>query len=241
MDVRAWVEDEHSRDSRGRFASTKGLSALGAAHALHSAGRRDVESAIRKGGFGRYLEKHPVSAVLEHTKDPEKASGSKVVRSANGVYVHKAGEVPHISISDMRSTKATFERNRRKIEKRGEGEPTLGGEHTFSISQMAKTPSELREATMVHELSHHLHLDPTHPLPEREMNAIRKAYAARIGPDKELRPGAWAPSIYSHANDKEWFAELHTAYVLHGRDLKRHDPKAYALVQRIRKRRGMPA
>jgi hypothetical protein len=243
MDVRSfakgWDEEKHPRDARGRFASTASLNALGATHSLHSAGRADIEAAIRHGGFAAYLSKHPVSQVLEHTKDPDKVSGSKIVRSANGVYVHKAGETPHISISDMRTTKATFARNQAKIAKRGKGQPSLGGEHTFSVSQMAKSPNELRQATMIHELSHHLHLDPTNPLPARDLAAIQKAYDARVGADKERKPGAWTPSIYSQANDKEWFAEAHTAYILHGAALKKADPGAYALIQRIRKRRGM--
>ena len=205
------------------------LERFGIEHSLDPSGKAMVESAIARGGFGPYLAEHPLESVREH---------SMADRSCNGVYARPTalGGKAFISIKDSESAEVTFARVQKG------GSRSLGHEGCFSVSQMAKTPAEMRERIMVHELGHHIHLDRSNPLPGELMVAIVKAHGQRVQvkDDKaSTKPGKWTPSAYSNGDHKEWFAEVHAAYVFHPKELKAKDPEAYALVKRVRAARGM--
>jgi hypothetical protein len=213
------------------------LKNLGIDHSVVERGTVEAaERAIVLGGFGPHLARSPLERIDNH--GPVSAAGR---RTPNGVYAHPKARAGKISIKNTEAAARTFDRTESHWAKIG-GRQQLGGEDVFSVSTLARTPEEMRQRTMVHELSHHIHLDEKDPLPVKHWRDIKKAYRKRVAvsdTEASLRHGAWVPSTYAMADHKEWFAELHTAYVFHGKELQAHDPEAYSLVQAVREARGM--
>jgi hypothetical protein len=230
---------EHEKLSAYHRDVAPSLEDLGVEHKLGAESKRTVEGAIAKGGYGRFLRKSPLGSVEEHSLDPNEHG---VIRSANGVYARpKKGseDKPFVSLKNIEGVEVAHARSEKKWAKLGR-RAGPGDPETFSLSTLAKTPEEMRERTMVHELGHHIHLSRSDPLPKALDKEIVKAYAARVnGVTKEPREGAWIASVYARGDHKEWFAETHSAYVYHGKELKKRDPEAFDLMRRVRQCRGM--
>ena len=102
---------------------------------------------------------------------------------------------------------------------------------------------------MTHELGHHVHLDGG--LAPSLDTEIERAFNARVQTESVKKDLGRGPrtyqrftkqdvvSDYARTNPQEWFAETHAAYVYHREDLKAFDPKAFDLVRRVRKSRGI--
>ncbi len=86
-------------------------------------------------------------------------------------------------------------------------------------------------SVVIHELSHHMHhaLVKKNPQLTKQVDAI---YSNRFEHQKTA-------SRYAMTNEKEWFAETHTAYVFHNEELKRNDPEAWELMRAARRTLGM--
>lgn len=91
-------------------------------------------------------------------------------------------------------------------------------------------------ATLVHEMSHHVH----HAIVQEQpflADKIRYRHDRHV---EEYKKGvSLAVSLYAYTNDKEWFAETHTAYLLHNEELRRYDPESWAFMKEIRTKMGM--
>lgn len=234
----AQIAAEHRSLAKYHSTAAPTLEELGIKHDLSDKAKRGVERAVQRGGFGAYLREHPITEVREHGATTTGPAGER--QAANGVYSHpkSLGGAALVSLKAEAGVKVAFDKAQAKWAKQG-GPAKLGSDKLFSLSTLAKTVEGMRERTMVHELSHHIHLDKRNPLAPKLDKAIESAYNARVDANKSVKPGAWTPSVYSRGNHKEWFAEVHAAYVFHPKALERNDPEAYRLIQRVRRARGM--
>ena len=190
--------------------------------------------------------KHAVKIQGTELHTIELRPGAKPVEqsSSNGTYWKGSARVSMADKSVFAGRFYDSQRRFERAEKRGEPIDRVPGDHIWSLSSLATSADEMQERTTVHELGHHIHLSTSHPLSDDLMDKIEDAYHSRVARTPEGRTvtaaGKWVPSEYSRKNEKEWFTEAHTAFVYHPDVLRSKDPEAYALVQSVRKARGLP-
>jgi hypothetical protein len=56
---------------------------------------------------------------------------------------------------------------------------------------------------------------------------------------KASRRAHSAVSLYALSDHREWFAETHSAYVMHGDELKQKRPQDWALMRDVRRHMGL--
>ena len=199
--------------------------------------RAAAEKAISRAGLESYLKKQPLKYITHHASLVQakklglSEDDKKNVRNANGVYLHSPGKPGKMSIKDDASLKETWDKMN------GGDRAPLG--KVWAVSSKAKTAAELRERTIAHEMGHHLHDNPLDRLGLEHRVDIDTAFDARVDDEGKLRPGAFTVSKYARASSHEWFAETHSAFVYHPKELRRKDPEAYDLVKRVREARGL--
>jgi hypothetical protein len=208
------------------------LAKLNIGHKLGEQTQGVIERAIRRGGFHHYLGDHPIARIEEHSNKEMSYSGAYARMRGP-----RAAELPFISLKNAEGFAASHASLQRAYAAQGI-KKEIGS--AFTISSIAETPAEMRERTMVHELGHHLHLDPHNPLPIELRGRIAAAYNERVGRDKRARRGKFIVSAYAADSEDEWFAETHSAYVHHGAALEKADPDAHALIRDVRAARGLP-
>lgn len=191
----------------------------------------DTELAIEKGGFAPFLKKMPLKEMRE---------GYPGGGGAYGVYNYDH----RITISNhdrMMELQQSF--SRRSTEAVGPGTHNVQREYPPEANGV-------KQAAIVHEISHHLHLAPIHEGMRAGHDPVAVAQRRRWDQahilDSDIRhhwvrrrDSGWVPSQYARTNHKEWFAEAHTAYVYHRDTFAKEDPTGFALVQRVRQFHGM--
>jgi hypothetical protein len=228
---------DHAEKARAIGAAKTSLKSLGIkSKGISETTKANAEAAIVKGGYQAYLAREPLKRVREH-----EGSGDAEDRDshANGLYLLGEGKQSSISLK----TTEAFEVTHARAERIYKDKPRVLGDKVHSVSSLASSPEKMQQATMIHELGHHIHLNNRDPLSPALNREIENAYHSRVSKDEAGKrvtsPGAWVPSSYSRANHKEWFAETHAAYVLYPETLKAKDPSAYKLMTKVRKARGM--
>lgn len=112
--------------------------------------------------------------------------------------------------------------------------PGMKLQDAWSVSSSRKNSDDAIRATTIHEFGHLVHLDRSQPgfYPQhREIDAL---VAERFNaPDREQL------TKYSATNKEEYFAESFAAYHLERDAFKRDAPKAFAMVERALRIRGI--
>ncbi len=192
-----------------------------------------ISKAIEEAGFAPFLEKHPLGDMNE--------GGRGVGGRAMGVYARTmrpfSGETIHTEINLKKDMSSALGSIRAQTTDAVVG---LGVFNVNTVSGRHMTEDDLYHSVIIHEISHHLHLHDNLDQGGRGTPADRD-WDARVHSHhwKGKAQGSWVPSIYARTNHKEWFAEAHTAYVLHNKEFKENDPVGYALVRERRVMKGM--
>jgi len=177
--------------------------------------REDVHAAIRKAGMQPFLKTHPVQHLIEG-EHPDHPRALGLYGGGSHTVLVKSLTAQAVALG----LEAKWHRD--KI-----------GPNAWTVRSEKDTPEEKRKAVTVHELSHHMHLN----------GALSGELHTKINEhfDKIVAGKQWVPSTYARTNEKEWFAEAHTAYVYHRAELRVNDPAGFEIVKRVRKFYGMRA
>lgn len=206
-------------------------------YANHVKGSTDFRESFRKaievGGFGPFLDNHKLTSIEEGLRS----------KRALGMYTRRGGFVG-LPLSLMIRIKgaASLQQHHARDNSRNSFSIDAGenqeraGRHVWTVKGAGDSFDHYRQAVMIHELSHHLHL---HGSAARD-TTFTIVDGKIVDHFREVRmKGTWAPSKYSLTNPHEWFAEAHTAYVLHRDLLKKNDPVGYEIVRHVRDAYGM--
>lgn len=188
--------------------------------------------AVAKMKIGAYLETSPLKSLQEHGE-------GHVWNHATGIYDSTRGVISLQNDTELAKSFEVFQRHNKQWAKKAKA---LGDPNLFTNTSRATSKEDLAEITMVHELSHHMHMDRENPLPLDLYNEIRSSYRERVGRDessREVVAHRWVATTYATANEFEWFAETHTAYIYDPKAVEKNDPQAFALMRRVRKARGL--
>jgi hypothetical protein len=181
--------------------------------------RKVVYDALEEAGAGKFFKKpgHRLKrlTVTDKVKGKTTAPTSDFIEEgANGIYF--GGGLPQIKICTTRAFDAA---TRREI--------------AWSTSSSRKSMEDAIRTTTIHEFGHVVHLD-------RSDNDYDLANAVDVlvlerwnDPDREQ------VSRYSLTNRKEYFAESFASYHVEPEYLKGRAPKAFAMVEKVMKLRGM--
>lgn len=102
-----------------------------------------------------------------------------------------------------------------------------------SVSSSMTTKERAANATLRHEIGHHVHFGETDPKADAKVDAVvkaayRRASAARVYITK-----------YGSTSPREYFAESYAAYYHRRSDLQKHDPNGFAMVEAVLTERGI--
>ena len=221
----------------------------------------ELARAIKTGGFDKILEKHPLKHVefvhQSSNRGGDYASNTGVIRLNTEFKPHpqdykiqKAGTTTWSPEPNVGWTKG----NTAKL---GDAENKLGARQYVAIHELSHHLhySLAKEAFVAAEPNAKFTGNGAYNLFQHDVvNFADKARGHGVTGDKAesahlldrivtsaiaAKKGRDAVSQYARTNHKEWFAETHSAYVLHNAELKEARPRDHKLMQDVRKYMGM--
>ena len=156
-------------------------------------------SVYEQAGFQEFLHDNPFQLIL-------KQSVEYGGRQANGFYNFATKQAEVSLTREASSYQQTFEQ-----------------QAFFSISTLAKTPTEAIQRTLIHEAGHHLH-------------SVLRSTDTALFKITMLAPTMSALSQYGTQTQLEYFAESIAAYIFHRTELMVYDSFGYGIIKKVLER-----
>ena len=92
---------------------------------------------------------------------------------------------------------------------------------SWSVSSAGETVSDAMKRTFVHELGHHLLMTGGYRIKDLATQSFKYAAESAI-------------TRYASLSSQEYFCETLAAYTFHRKELQRHDPGGFAMIEAVK-------